>query len=195
MGHSQAAKAATRQRILQVAARRLREEGLEGVGLAEIASETGITTGAIYRHFRSRQDMRSEVLDEAARSLDVWAAASPDIPTALRNYLSAAHRDAPGLGCPLVALANDTARSDTATRESYTHHLQRVLGFLEGLLAAQGHGNARATALLLFSACVGAMGMARAVDDRVLSQQLLDDVCAGLTALGNTTVESAGVTG
>jgi TetR/AcrR family transcriptional repressor of nem operon len=181
MGHSRAAKAATRQRIIEIAAQRFRQHGLSGVGLAEIAGEAGITPGAIYRHFASREELLAEAFDEAARSLDTWAAASPDLATALRNYLSAAHRDTPGSGCPIVALAGDVARADAATRNAYTCHLQRVLGFLEGLLVAQGHANARAMAVFQFCACVGAMGLARAADDPALSQDLLDSVRAGLT--------------
>ncbi|MGO4330409.1 TetR/AcrR family transcriptional regulator [Cupriavidus sp. 2TAF22] len=184
MGHSQAAKAATRQRIIQIAARRFREHGMSGVGLAEITAEAGVTTGAFYRHFASREEMLAEAFDEAARSLDTWAASSPDLASALRNYLSTAHRDAPGSGCPIVALANDAARGDAATRHAYTHHVQRVLRFLEGLLAAQGCSNPRAMAIFQFSTCVGAMGLARASADPALSVALLDDVANGLNAIG-----------
>ncbi|KJK21474.1 hypothetical protein UB46_27170 [Burkholderiaceae bacterium 16] len=186
MGHSQAAKASTRQRILEIAARRFRERGFSGVGLAEIAREAGITPAAFYRHFASREAILAEAVHEAARSLDTWAAASQDIASAVRNYLSVAHRDTPGSGCPLVALVHDAARADDVTRDAYTAEVKRVLDFLEGLLAAQGHANTRAMAVLQLCASVGAMGLARAADDATLSRDLLDQVADGLVRLGTS---------
>lgn len=183
MGHSQAAKAATRQRILDIAARRFREHGLSGIGLAELTKEAGITPGAFYRHFPSREAMLAEAIHQAARSLDTWAAGSPDVASAMRNYLSAAHRDTPGHGCALAALVHDAAHAEPATRDAYTLEVNRVLDFLEGLNRAQGHADARALALFQLSACVGAMGLSRAADDPALSQALLDNVADGLVRL------------
>lgn len=180
MGHSQAAKAATRKRIVEIAARRFREQGLANVALADIAQEAGITTGAFYRHFSSREEMLAEAFDEAARTLDDWEAASPDLAAAIRNYLGPAHRDAPGIGCPVTALVNDIARSGTDARHAYTVRVARMIGFIETLLAAQGHKAPRAMALLQFSAWVGATGLARAVDDPGLSDHLLEKVAGGL---------------
>ncbi|MFP3756178.1 TetR/AcrR family transcriptional regulator [Cupriavidus sp. SIMBA_020] len=180
MGHSKEAKASTRQRILDVAAQRFREHGLSGIGLAEITREAGITPGAFYRHFSAREAMLAEVVHVAARSLDAWAAGSSDAPSAVRNYLNAPHRDAPGVGCPLVALVHDIAHADPATRDAYTIEVNRVLDFLEGLNEAEGHADARARALLQLSACVGAMGLSRAVSDPAYSQDLLDNVAEGL---------------
>jgi TetR/AcrR family transcriptional repressor of nem operon len=189
MGHSQAAKAATRKRIVDIAARRFREQGLAGVALADIAQEASITTGAFYRHFVSREEMLAEAFDEAARTLDDWEAASPDLAAAIRNYLGPAHRDAPGIGCPVAALVNDIARSGDAARAAYTARVERMIGFIEALLAAQGCENPRAMAMLQFSAWVGATGFARAVSDPALSDQLLDKVARQLAAAADTSVQ------
>lgn len=183
MGHSKETKASTRQRILAVAAQRFREHGFSGIGLAEITREAGITPGAFYRHFSSRESMLAEVVHIAARSLDEWAAGSPDAPSAVRNYLNAAHRDAPGVGCPLVALVHDIAHADPTTRDAYTLEVNRVLDFLEGLNKAEAHADSRAMALLQLSAFVGAMGLSRAVSDPAYSQDLLDNVADGLVQL------------
>lgn len=183
MGHSQATKAATRQRIVEVAAQRFREHGLSGIGLAEIAAEAGITAGAIYRHFGSREEMVAEAIHEAARSLDIWMAGSADSGQAVGNYLNASHRDQPGIGCPVATLANDMVHADAATRDAYTVHVERVLGFLEALLARTGHENPRAMAILQYTACVGALGFSRAVSDREFSDDVLRDVASDLTTL------------
>ena len=183
MGHSQAAKAITRQRILDIASQRIREHGLSGTGLAEITREVGITPGAFYRHFPSREAMLAEAIQRAGQSLDTWAAASPDAASAVYNYLSVAHRDTPGIGCPLAALVHDTAHADPATRDAYTIEVSRVLAFLEGLNETDGHADARAMALFQLSTCVGAMALSRAADDPALSQDLLDNVANGLVRL------------
>lgn len=180
MGYSQAAKANTHQRIINIAARRLREWGFSGIGLADIAAEAGITTGALYRHFKSREELLAEAFHLAAKSLDTWADASPDTRSALGNYLTAAHRDQPDVGCPIVALANEIIQVDPNTREAYTKHVEEILNFLTRLHDHERHPNARAAAILEFSVCVGALAFARAEPDPLASARLLDDVASQL---------------
>lgn len=94
MGHSQAEKAATHQRIVDVAARRFRELGLDGIGVADVMKEAGMTVGGFYKHFESRDELVTEALEVAFKSLDVWEARAENLAQAVRDYLSEAHRDA-----------------------------------------------------------------------------------------------------
>ena len=123
MGHSKAEKVKTHKRIVAIASKRFREEGLAGVGIAELMKQAGLTVGGFYKHFASRDDLVAEALVSA---LEMWkrqinAAASGGGPpvtykSLVGDYLSEAHRNHPGTGCPVSALAGDIARSDKQTR-------------------------------------------------------------------------------
>ena len=162
MGHSQAEKAATHQRIVDVAARRFRELGLDGIGVADVMKEAGMTVGGFYKHFESRDELVTEALEVAFKSLDVWEGRAENLAQAVRDYLSEAHRDAPGQGCALGALLGDVGRSNDATREVFTERVKHNLAFSEGLLDIADPAERRARAMLQLSACLGAIGLARA---------------------------------
>jgi TetR/AcrR family transcriptional regulator, transcriptional repressor for nem operon len=183
MGHSQAEKAATHQRIVDVAARRFRELGLDGIGVADVMKEAGMTVGGFYKHFASRDELVTEALEVAFKSLDVWEARAENLAQAVRDYLSEAHRDAPGKGCALGALLGDVGRSNDATREVFTERVKHNLAFSEGLLDIADPAERRARAMLQMSACLGAIGLARAVSDPVLSKEILDGVAGQLMPL------------
>ncbi len=184
MGHSQAEKTATHERIVQVAARRFRESGLDGVGVADVMKEAGLTVGGFYRHFDSRDALVTEAV---AAALEAWRAqldqsrdpAAP-LEAVLDAYLSEAHRDAPGTGCALAALAGDVARSGSQPRTLYTEQVHRSLSGMAARLG--GTADARADAILTLSAMVGALALSRAVSDPALSREILDTVRTGLKA-------------
>src|SRR5882757_8550570 len=122
MRHCKTEKAKTHQRIVATAAKKFREEGLAGIGIADLMKEAGLTVGGFYKHFKSRDALVAEAVGLA---LGMWkdqmeAAASGGPPVTyeslLDNYLSEAHRNDPGTGCPVSALAGDLARSDKSTR-------------------------------------------------------------------------------
>src|ERR1700684_130139 len=104
MGHAKRDKQTTHERIVSVAARRFRERGLEGIGVADVMKEAGVTVGGFYKHFGSRDALVVEALATAFKDLDVWEENTPDMAHLLQNYLTEAHRDAPGAGCALGAL-------------------------------------------------------------------------------------------
>ncbi|REE92222.1 TetR/AcrR family transcriptional regulator [Cupriavidus plantarum] len=185
MRHSRAEKAATHQRIVQIAARRFRERGIDGIGVADIMREAGLTVGGFYKHFDSREALVMEALTVAFAGLEAWeAAARGSLRRAILAYLSPGHRDDRTDSCPLAALLNDVPRgvrpgvaSDAAN--VYTEQLIRVFDFFERLLPADGRDDRDdrgARARLVFSACVGALTLARAVDDPALSREILDTV-------------------
>jgi TetR/AcrR family transcriptional repressor of nem operon len=183
MGHSQAEKAATHQRIVDVAARRFRELGLDGIGVADVMKEAGMTVGGFYKHFESRDELVTEALEVAFESLDAWEARAESLAQAVRDYLSEAHRDAPGKGCALGALLGDVGRSNEATRGVFTERVKHNLAFSEGLLDIADPAERRARAMLQLTACLGAIGLARAVSDPALSKEILDSVAGQLIPL------------
>src|SRR3979490_2681955 len=129
MGHSRAEKDKTHKRIVKIASRRFREEGLAGVGIADLMKEAGLTVGGFYKHFDSRDDLVAEAVGSALgawkRAGDAAASGGPPVTyeSLVDDYLSEAHRDQPGTGCPVVALAGDIARSAKRTRAPPTTQL------------------------------------------------------------------------
>ena len=110
MGYSKSDKAETHTRIVRVAAKRFRERGLEGIGVADVMKEAGVTVGGFYKHFGSRDELVVEALATAFKDLDVWEEHTTDMAQLLQNYLTEAHRDAPGTGC---AMGSVTRRHDS----------------------------------------------------------------------------------
>jgi TetR/AcrR family transcriptional repressor of nem operon len=192
MGRTQAAKAETHDRIVQIASERFREAGLEGVSVADLMKEAGLTVGGFYKHFATREDLVAEAV---AHGQGAWLARTanaiseeekPTIAELIDGYLSVAHRDAPGQGCVVGALVGEIARSRPQTRALFTGGLRDTLALLiDRLRAAGNEDNAmlRRTAISICSAMIGAIGAARAVDDPALSEEIMRSTAAQLKTL------------
>jgi TetR/AcrR family transcriptional repressor of nem operon len=179
MGHSRQDKADSHQRVVAVAAARLRAAGLEGPGVAELMQEAGLTHGGFYRHFASRDDLVAEAVDymraQFERGRD--AVAERGLARLVEDYLTEAHRDAPATGCAVVALGGDIARSSERARSAYTEQVKSYLTLISDLLGPDHDpAAARAQAMATLSTLVGAMLLARAVNDDDLSRELLGSV-------------------
>jgi TetR/AcrR family transcriptional repressor of nem operon len=181
MGHSRAEKAETHKRIVKIASKRFREDGLAGVGIAELMKDAGLTVGGFYKHFDSRDDLVAEAISAAfggwKRRVDTAASGGPvSFAKLIDDYLSEAHRNNPGTGCAFSALAAEIARCDKRTRALATEQLRNDLQLIAGLLPGKNKGAARSKAILTYSALVGAMSLARAVSDEALSLEILKTV-------------------
>jgi len=182
MGYSKAEKTKTHQRVVKIASKRLRESGLAGLGIAESMKEAGRTVGGFYKHFDSRDDLVAEAVSSAlgAWKRQVDAAASGGSPFSyarlIDDYLSEAHRNNPGTGCPYSALAGELARSGKRTRALVTEQIRNDIQLIADLLPGKDKRAARSKAILTFSALVGAMALARAVSDQALYREILDTV-------------------
>jgi TetR/AcrR family transcriptional regulator, transcriptional repressor for nem operon len=186
MGYSKAQKARTHKRIVAIASRRFREKGLAGFGIAELMKEAGLTVGGFYKHFDSRDALVAEAVSSAfgdwQRRVDATASGGPPVSYAklIDDYLSDAHRKNPGTGCAFSALAPEIARSDKRTRALTTEQVRNDLDLIAGLLPGKDNRAARSRAILIFSALVGAMSLARAVSDESLSREILKTVAERL---------------
>ena len=185
MGYSKSDKAETHTRIVKVAAKRFRELGLEGIGVADVMREAGVTVGGFYKHFGSRDELVVEALAAAFKDLDVWEERTADMAHLLQNYLTEAHRDAPGTGCAMGALVGDMTRGSKSARALYTARVKRSLAFFSALLPSNRRSDKRRRALLILSALLGAINLSRAVSDPNLSREILHGVREELIGLVN----------
>jgi TetR/AcrR family transcriptional repressor of nem operon len=182
MGYSKAQKAKTHERIVKLASKRFREEGLAGIGIAELMKEAGLTVGGFYKHFDSRDDLVAEAVSSAFGGWKrrVEAAESGGAPVSyeklIDEYLNEAHRDNPGTGCAFSALAPEIARSDKRIRALTSEQVRNDIQLIATLLPGRDKRTARSRAILIFSALVGAMSLARAVSNEALSREILETV-------------------
>jgi len=182
MGYSRAQKARTHKRIVAIAAKRFREKGLAGFGIAELMKEAGLTVGGFYKHFDSRDHLVAEAVSSAfggwKRRVDAAASGGPPVSyeKLIDDYLNQAHRDNPGTGCAFSALAPEIARSDKRTRALASEQVRNDIQLIAALLPEKDKRTVRSRAILTFSALVGAMALARAVSDEALSREILKTV-------------------
>jgi TetR/AcrR family transcriptional repressor of nem operon len=190
MGHSKTEKEKTHRRIVKTAAARFRERGVNGIGLADLMKEADLTHGGFYRHFDSREELVAEAVECALR--DGWEAvasvAGGNRPPAatlrllVDAYLSVAHRDGLATSCPVTTMANDVARCNARARSAYTKQVGTYLELLAKLIAADKRKSRRAKAIAALATLVGAVSMARAVNDEKLSRELLKSAADELKA-------------
>ena len=171
--------AQNRERIVEAAAQLFRERGFEGIGVADLMKEAGLTHGGFYGHFSSKDDLIAEASTRAlARSLELFSnlaeRASPDPLSAVAGaYLTTKHRDDPGTGCLVAALGSDVSRQGPAVRRAVTDHIRSAVDLLTKLIPAKSKAARKQKAISTYATLVGTMVMARAVDDPELSQDIL----------------------
>jgi TetR/AcrR family transcriptional repressor of nem operon len=183
MRRSKAEKAITHSKIVSVAAKRFRERGLEGIGVADVMKEAGSSVGGFYKHFESRDELVIEALAEAFKDLDRWEKEAEDLPALLRFYLGEEHCDCPGQGCAITALAGDVRHASSGVRTVFTERVKHTLGYSADRLKGGDADSRRSRAILLLSAGIGGLSLARAVNDKALSREILAALREQLIAL------------
>jgi TetR/AcrR family transcriptional repressor of nem operon len=174
--------AENRERIVAVAARLFRERGFDGIGVADLMKNAGLTHGGFYGHFDSKEALMAEACEYAiAETSQRWEALTRQgepgaFARLTHRYLGTRHRDRPGDGCVLAALANDAARQSPPARRAYTRSVQRFIDLLGGVVPGRGEAARRRKAVAACAAMVGALILSRAVDDDALSREILDVV-------------------
>lgn len=174
-----AAKEASHERIVSAAARAIRRSGYDGTGVADIMREAGLTHGAFYAHFTSREAMLAEAADRAcaesaAAAADAVASAAPGraLESMLRAYLSREHVEHAEMGCPLAALGSETPRQAPEVRRAATRHLKEMIDLVARQSPQWGQPGAHEQALVTIATMVGTLLLARAVDEPALSDRL-----------------------
>ena len=184
-------KEATHDRIVEAAARAVRRSGYSGVGVAEIMKEAGLTHGGFYAHFESREGMLAEATDRAgahgmARLARAAAAAPPDkaLEAMLRAYLSSEHVESAESGCAVAALGSEMPRQAPKLRRVVTRRVKEMIDLFARHSPDWGRPGAHERALVSFATVLGALVLARAVDDRKLSDELRVTALDHLTRTG-----------
>jgi TetR/AcrR family transcriptional repressor of nem operon len=171
-------KLVTRRRIIETAGRRLKRDGIDGSGVATLMADAGLTNGAFYAHFGSKEDLvATAVTDQLAGQRESLAAVGPGragVEQIVRAYLSPEHRDNPGEGCPSAALLDEIGRCAEPTRQAYTDGVLGIIDDMAARLVPADPQSARTTALSVYASMVGTLQLSRAVTDRRLADDLLD---------------------
>jgi TetR/AcrR family transcriptional repressor of nem operon len=170
-----------RQTVINVASRLFRERGFDGIGLKDLMESAGLTQGAFYKQFASKDDLAAQAskraLESASRRWAAAAAANPTDPlgAVIAFYLSTGHREEKMDGCPIVALGSDAARQGTDVKASFEAGIKAHLEILGRLIADNDGGEPdRRAAMAILSTMVGALTLSRVVNDLGLAQAFLD---------------------
>lgn len=184
------AKEASHERIVGAAARAIRRSGYDGTGVADIMKDAGLTHGAFYAHFASREAMLAEAADRAGAESNavaeaVIAAAAPDqsLQALIQVYLSKAHIEGIETGCPVSALGSEMPRQPPEVRRVATRRIKEMIDLVARQLPDGGQTSAHERALVIVATMVGTLMLARAVDDAALSDALCRATLKSLTSV------------
>ena len=165
--------AENRELILTQAARLFRERGVQGVGVDALTQAAGLTHGSLYSRFGSKENLLAESLTHGHAVSQSRAAGVKSLDDAISTYLSPMHRDNPGAGCFMAALGCDMPRQSKEVRASFTEIVRKNVMSLARLLPAGRKRRGEDEVLATVATMVGAMVLARAVDDPTLSNRIL----------------------
>jgi TetR/AcrR family transcriptional repressor of nem operon len=168
----------TLDRILDAAARRLREEGLDRTAIVPVMRDAGLTHGAFYSHFATKEDLSLAAFTQAITTgRPHWIKPTRGMGWGARlkwladRYLTSAHRDDLSTSCAFAALGSDAAHASPEFRETYERELRKSLAAICDEAGADGRRLDDAIALMTI--CVGGMSLARAVHDKDFSARIL----------------------
>jgi AcrR family transcriptional regulator len=165
-------KQTTRRRIIEAAGRRLKRDGIDGSGVATLMADAGLTNGAFYAHFDSKEDLvASTVADQLREQRERYTTQS--LEEIVRGYLSPQHRDDREGGCPSAALLDEIVRSSDAVKRAYTDGQLAIIDDAAARLAPDDPQSARVQALGVFASMVGTLQVSRALADPRLSDEVL----------------------
>jgi AcrR family transcriptional regulator len=171
-------KEATRRRIVEAAGPRLKRDGIDGSGVSVLMADAGLTNGAFYAHFRSKEDLvATAVADQLRQQLERYRAAPSGregIERLVREYLSIEHRDDSEHGCPSAALLDEIGRCSDATKHAYTDGVLTLVDEIASRLAPDDPQSARGQTLSLFAVLIGTLQLSRALADRRLADEVLE---------------------
>lgn len=171
-------KEATRRRIIETAGRRFKRDGIDGAGVATLMADAGLTNGAFYAHFASKEELvATSISDQLRGQLEGLRAVAPGragVEQIVRSYLSTQHRDSPEEGCPSAALLDEIRRCTDTTKQAYT---EGVLAFIDDIaahIAPHDPPSARVKTLSIYALMIGTLQLSRALADPQLADEVLE---------------------
>lgn len=180
MKRSRQEKEQTHQRIVQNAAQQIRAEGVNGIGIADLMGQAGLTHGGFYAHFRNKDALLEEVchagMAETLEKLSQAVAHAPageELSALVTCYLSISHRNDPSHGCVMPSLAADFARRPEEVRSAFTEEYEEFLQLVASVLPEGTDESRYDAAIALVAGMVGALLLARTINDPVLSERIL----------------------
>lgn len=185
-----------RERVIDTAARLFRERGIDGIGVVDLMKAAGLTHGGFYRQFKSKDDLVVQAVrrayDDMSEDLARRIAASDDpLQTLVRHYVSDYHRDDPGHGCSLAALAADAARhDDPVLREFFGSIVSNYIALLTALVPGRDSMAKRSAAIAALAEMIGSVVLSRVVPDPTLSGEIISTVSNDLVARHSTSASA-----
>jgi len=174
--------AQTRVRIIETAARLYREHGINGIGVADLMKEAGLTHGGFYKHFESKEALIAEACTTALETTRMELARKAElasneeaIASLVHAYLSRAHSDHPGQGCAIAALGAEAARGEAASKEVMAQGVDELLALINKQLRRSGAKDDAGTAHGVLSSLIGGLLLSRLMDSPAKSKTVLRD--------------------
>jgi TetR/AcrR family transcriptional repressor of nem operon len=183
-----------REQIIAAAARRYRERGFDGISVAELMREVGLTHGGFYRHFSSKDELIAlSVLRAVSDTITEWREVADDatadrLEAVIHYYLSLRHHDHPETGCLAAALGCELSRLPSPVKDAVTDGQRQIIDFLSGIAAGKTKTLRRRQAIVAFASMVGGMTLARMTSNSELRQEILKDVADALSNSVSATV-------
>jgi TetR/AcrR family transcriptional repressor of nem operon len=177
-----------REQIIAAAAKRFREHGFDGISVADLMKEVGLTHGGFYGHFSSKEELVALASLRAMSETAVkWQKVIDEVPEGplealVKSYLSQRHHDHPETGCLFAALGSELGRQPTSVREAVTEGQQQLFDLLARIVPGRTKAERKKKAIAVCASMIGGMVLARGISDPKMRQQILDSVIASLPA-------------
>lgn len=169
-----------RQQVIETSSRLFREKGFDGVGVSTLMQAAGLTHGGFYKQFESKDDLIAKAtnaaLEQTAQRMAslIGTDKRASLKKAVGVYLSSEHRDGAAEGCAFAALGPDVARHGPEARRVMQQGVENQLALMESLIETEGKGSKREEAIATMATMVGALVLARAIENTELSSEILD---------------------
>jgi TetR/AcrR family transcriptional repressor of nem operon len=183
-----------REQIIAAAARCFRERGLDGISIADLMKEVGLTHGGFYRHFSSKGELIAiAALRAVEETIGRWRKIADDargdrLEAIVNSYLSMRHRDQPGTACLMATLGGEVARQTSSVKEAVTGGERQMIDFLSGVAPGKTRALRRRQAIVAFASMVGGLTLARITSDGELCREILKDVARSVPRSVRATV-------
>jgi TetR/AcrR family transcriptional regulator, transcriptional repressor for nem operon len=183
-----------KEQIIAAAARRYRERGFDGVSVANLMKEVGLTHGGFYRHFSSKDELIAlAALRAVSDTITEWRKVADDatgerLEAVVHYYLTLRHHDHPETGCLAAALGCELSRLPSPVKDAVTEGERRIIDFLSGIAPGKTKALRRRQAIVAFASMVGGMTLARMTSDGELRREILKDVARAIPNSVNNTV-------